>query len=192
VGSVLPSQRLEIIVAVALVGLAGTALGLAISALVRKSDQAVFLLPVALIVEMALSLPLLQLQNPNPLVQQIAKITGASWGMSAVASTVSLNQLMTPYLWDLAGGQAEITGYITTGRPFPPPPSAVVKAMRGSAAWAHTSSTWITAVFVLIVMMAVLLGIVAAALRRQDIGRQGLGRPGLGRPGTPRRGAAAG
>jgi hypothetical protein len=94
-----------------------------------------------------------------------------------VASTVSLNQLMTPYLWDLAGGQAEITGYVTTGRPFPPPPAAVVKALKGSPSWAHTGSTWLTAVFVLIVMMAVLLGIVVAALRRQDIGRAGaLGR----------------
>jgi ABC transport system ATP-binding/permease protein len=171
-GSVLSSQRLEIMLAVALVGLAGTALGLAISALVRKSDQAVFLLPVVLVVEMALSLPLLQLQNPNPLIQQVSKVTSASWGMSAVASTVSMNQLMTPYLWDLAGGQAEITGYMTTGRPFAPPPSAVISALKGAPAWQHTGSTWLAAVAVLIVMMALLLAVAVLALRRQDIGRQ--------------------
>jgi hypothetical protein len=101
------------VVALALTGLAGTALGLALSSLVRKSDQAIFLLPVALVVQMALSLPLLQLQNPNPLTQQVGKIISASWGMSAVASTVSLNQLMSAYLWSLAFGQQEVKRIFT-------------------------------------------------------------------------------
>ena len=65
----LSSQELEIAIAVALAGLAGMALGLAISALVRKSDQAVLLMPVVLVVEMALSLPL----------KQMIQVSDASW-----------------------------------------------------------------------------------------------------------------
>ena len=171
VGSVLSSQRLEIAVAIALTGLAGTALGLAISALVRKSDQAVFLLPVLLMVEMALSLPLLQLQNPHALVGQIGKLTGAGWGMSAVASTVSLNQLMAPYLFDLTFGKAQIAGAFA-GHQGPPRPPEIIRALQGSALWQHTGSTWITAVLVLVVMAAVLLAVAGLALRRLDLGRR--------------------
>jgi ABC-type multidrug transport system ATPase subunit len=181
-GSFLPSQRLEIAVAVALAGIAGTALGLLVSAAVRKSDQAVLLLPVVLVVEMALSLPLLQLHNPSPVISDLANITSANWGMSAVASTVSLDQLLTPYQLDLADGTAEVNGIITTGRPLPPPRSAILSAVRGAPAWRHTTATWLTAASIMVIMAAVLLVIAVFLLRRQDIGRQG---------GQVRRGALA-
>src|SRR6202043_3506144 len=48
VGSVFSSQMTEILIAVALSGLAGMALGLAVSARVRRSDQAVLSLPIVL------------------------------------------------------------------------------------------------------------------------------------------------
>jgi ABC-type multidrug transport system ATPase subunit len=182
-GSFLPSQRLEIAVAVALAGLAGTALGLMISAAVRKSDQAVLLLPVVLVVEMALSLPLLQLHNPNPAVSDLSTITSANWGMSAVGSTVSLDQLLTPYQLDLADGTAEVNGLITTGHPFPPPRSAILSAVRGAAVWRHTSAAWLTAAAIMVIMAAVLLAVAVLLLRRQDIGRAG---------GTARRAVPAG
>jgi ABC transport system ATP-binding/permease protein len=175
-GSVLGSQRLEIVVAVALSGLAGTALGLAISALVRKSDQAVFILPVLLVAEMALSLPILKLDNSSPLIQQASKIASADWGFSAVASTASLNQLMTPYLWDLTFGQAEIRHALDPAVSAAPSGPDVIAGLATDPSWRHASSAWLTSAAVMIVMTAVLLGIAVVVLYRQDIGRRAGGR----------------
>jgi ABC-type multidrug transport system ATPase subunit/pSer/pThr/pTyr-binding forkhead associated (FHA) protein len=176
IGSVLSSQRAEIAIAVALAGLAGTALGLAISALVRKSDQAVFLLPVLLVVEMSLSLPILKLDNTSPLIQQASKLVSADWGFSAVASTVSMNQLMTPYLWDLTFGQAEIGHDLNPSQPAVPPGPAVIKGLATDASWRHASAAWFSSMSIMILMTAVLLAVTVVVLRRQDIGRRAAGR----------------
>ncbi len=176
-GSLLGSQEVEIAIAVAIAGLAGVALGLAISALVRKSDQAVFLLPVALVVEMALSLPILKIQNASPIVADVSQLTSANWGMNAAASTISLNQVIAPYLFDLNVGEYTIANQLSQAAHAPPPPpgpthAALITALKGNAAWAHTSGTWLGAVFVTIVITAILLGVTAAALRRLDIRRR--------------------
>jgi hypothetical protein len=183
VGSVLSSQQLEVLIAVALSGLAGTGLGLAISALVRKSDQAVFLLPVVLVIEMALSLPLLKLDNSSPFIQVGSKIVSAGWGLSALGSTVSLNQLLTPYRWALTFGERDVAYNLhalqaqVNHRPLPPVPPIPIRqlnqALKTDPSWAHSSSAWLTAMLVLIIMTAVLLAIAVVALRRLDIGRQG-------------------
>jgi ABC transport system ATP-binding/permease protein len=172
-GSVLSNQELEIIIAVAVAGLAGSALGLAISALVRKSDQAVFLLPVVLVVEMALSLPILKLDNNSPLVQQLSKIVSADWGFSAVASTTSMNQLLTPYVWDLTFGQQEISYAVSNGHQrFLPKPATVMKALTTDPSWRHNGSAWFTSMGIMLIMITVLLAVAIIALRRQDIGRR--------------------
>jgi len=182
-GSVLSSQRVEIAIAVALAGLAGTALGLMISALVRKSDQAVFLLPVVLVLEMALSLPMLRLDNSSPLVNEASKIASAEWAMSAAGSTVSLNQVMTPYLWDLSFGEQEIKSIITNTPIKAPPTPEIIKALQADPSWQHTASSWDSSALILVIMIAVLLGIAGYGLRRLDIGRSSR---------TGRRGSAAG
>src|ERR1035441_7253804 len=92
----------------ALAGLAGMAIGLFVSSAVRKSDQAVFMLPVILIVEMALSQPMLQLQNPSALLKFFGDLTSANWGVNAVASSTSLNQLMTSYQLSLNSGTDQV------------------------------------------------------------------------------------
>jgi ABC transport system ATP-binding/permease protein len=186
-GSVLSSQELEIAIAVALAGLAGMALGLAISALVRKSDQAVLLMPVVLVIEMALSLPLLKISSSNPVIQQLSKIASADWGFSAVASTVSLNQLLTPYRADLLLGQKEVSCALAVSNApgnLTSPPLACQKQSLGlspeaqrmiqlsDASWQHTGSAWLWSILVLLIMTAVLLAITVIALRRQDIGRK--------------------
>jgi ABC transport system ATP-binding/permease protein len=177
-GSVLSSQWLEIAIAVALAGLAGMALGLVVSALVRKSDQAVFLLPVVLVVEMALSLPILKLENSSPLIQQLSKVASADWGFSAVASTVSMNQLMTPYIWDLTFGEAEIAHGLNPSLPGVPPGPAVIEALKTDPSWQHTASAWYASAGIMIGMTVLLLAVTVIALRRQDIGRKAAGRPG--------------
>jgi ABC-type multidrug transport system ATPase subunit len=186
-GSVLSSQELEIAIAVALAGLAGMALGLAISALVRKSDQAVLLMPVVLVVEMALSLPLLKISTSNPVIQQLSKIASANWGFSAVASTVSLNQLLTPYRADLLLGQKEVACILAASngpanvtslpvacqkQSLGLSPAAQQMIQVSDASWQHTGSAWFWSILVLLIMTAVLLAITLIALRRQDIGRK--------------------
>jgi ABC transport system ATP-binding/permease protein len=182
VGSVISSQQLEVLIAVALSGLAGTGLGLAISALVRKSDQAVFLLPVVLVIEMALSLPLLKLDNSSPFIQIGSKVVSAGWGLSALGSTVSLNQLLTPYRWALTFGERDVAYDLhalqaqVNHRPAPPFPPIPVRelnqALSTDPSWQHSGSAWFTAVLVLILMTAVFCAIAVVALRRLDIGRQ--------------------
>ncbi len=169
-GSVIHSQAIEVFVAVALAGLAGMALGLLISTLVRRSDQAVFLLPVVLIVEMALSLPILQLQNPSALLLGLGYLTSANWGMGAIASSTSLNQLMTSYQMSLSAGDSEIRYYL--GHPYPKSylGQELRHAITGNPSWAHTPGRYALAICVLAAMVAVLLGALVWALRRLDVG----------------------
>jgi hypothetical protein len=62
-------------------------------------------------------------------------------------------------------------------RPLPPVPPIPIRqlnqALKTDPSWAHSSSAWLTAMLVLIIMTAVLLAIAVVALRRLDIGRQG-------------------
>lgn len=169
-GSVIHSQTLEVFFAMALAGLAGMALGLLISALVRRSDQAVFLLPVVLVVEMALSLPILQAQNPSGLLSTLGDLTSANWGMTAVASTTSLNQLMSTYQLSLATGDSQIR--YALGHPYPKAyvHQQLVAAVVGDPQWGHTGSHYVAAVLIMAAMLAAFLVLTYASLRRIDPG----------------------
>jgi ABC-type multidrug transport system ATPase subunit len=172
VGSLLNSQMTEILIAVALAGLAGMALGLAVSARVQRSDQAVLSLPIVLVVQMTLSLPLLQAQNPSPFLKVLGDLTGANWGRKAVASTTSLNQLMTSYLDSLTIGNAEIRQLV--GKPYPTPyiREQLMNAAVGTSSWRHAAEPWIFAIFVLLLMMLVFFAAAWYFLRRIDVGRR--------------------
>jgi ABC-type multidrug transport system ATPase subunit len=171
-GSVISSQPVEIFIAMALAGLVGMALGLLVSAAVRKSDQAVFMLPVILIVQMALSQPILQLSNPSPVLKVLGDVTSANWGVNAVASTTSLNQLMTEYQLALAEGQDRIKSLFGIGTPPRIAQSQLQASLVGDPAWAHKSGTWGLAIFILIVMIAVFLVGVLLMMRRLDTGNR--------------------
>ncbi len=177
-GSVLSSQMAEILIAVALSGLGGMALGLAISARVQRSDQAVLSLPIVLVVQMTLSLPLLQAQNPSPFLKVLGDLTGANWGMKAVASTTSLNQLMTSYLDSLTIGNAEIRQLV--GQPYPTPyiQQQLMNSAVGTGDWRHAAGPWVLAIGILIVMIVLFFGAAWHFLRRIDVGRR---RPSAGR-----------
>jgi ABC-type multidrug transport system ATPase subunit len=173
VGSVISSQVVEVFIAMALAGLAGMAIGLLVSSAVRKSDQAVFMLPVILIVEMALSQPILQLSNPSPVLKFLGDLTSANWGVNAVASTTSLNQLMTSYSVALSGGTDQLK-YELAGIGTPPAllNSQKRAALFGDPAWAHKSGTWILAIVILILMVAFFLVCVLLLMRRLDTGNR--------------------
>jgi hypothetical protein len=173
VGAIFHSQLLEILIAVALSGLAAMALGLAVSSRVRRSDQAVFALPILLIVQMTLSLPLLQDGNSNALLSGLGDVTSANWGMKALASTTSLNQLMTSYLESLNIGGQEIHialygspnsgGYIR---------AQTLKDVVGTASWNHAPGPWIVAVCVLVLITLFLLALAWYSIWSKDVGRR--------------------
>jgi hypothetical protein len=172
-GSVLSSQVVEVFIAMALAGLAGMAIGLFVSAAVRKSDQAVFMLPVILIVQMALSQPILQLSNPSPVLKVLGDVTSANWGVNALASTTSLDQLMTSYSVANNLGLDQLKFELSGGRLQTPPAAQQAQlhsAVFGDPAWAHKSGTWVLAIFILVLMIAIILGGVLLMMRRLDTG----------------------
>lgn len=169
-GAALPSQFLELFIAMTLAGLCGMAIGLFVSAAVRKSDQAVFMLPVILVVEMALSMPLLQLQAPSPVLKVLGDLTSANWGVNASACTASLNQLMTSYIIALSDGQ----DYFKSFFHIQTPPSILnaqgQQALIGDHSWAHKPGTWYFAIFILVLMLVVYLAGTLIMMRRLDTG----------------------
>jgi ABC-type multidrug transport system ATPase subunit len=172
-GAVLPSQDLEVFIAMALAGLAGMAIGLFVSSAVRKSDQAVFMLPVILIIEMALSQPILQASNPSPVLKILGDVTSANWAVNAVSATTSLNQIMTSYQIALVTGQDQLKlGLANIQTPAPLLQSQLHAALFGDPAWDHKPGTWILAIFILLVMIALFLGLVLLMMRRLDTGNR--------------------
>jgi ABC-type multidrug transport system ATPase subunit len=169
-GSLISSQPIEVLVAMCLAGLAGMALGLLVSSAVRKSDQAVFMLPVVLIVEMALSQPILQLQNPSKLLKVLGDVTSANWAVNAVSSTTSLNQMMTSYQLSLNDGTDQIKQALGFPTPISIRRGQVMNSIRGNPAWDHKAGTWSFSVLVLVLMVVLLLGVVALMMRRLDTG----------------------
>jgi ABC-type multidrug transport system ATPase subunit len=169
-GSVISSQNVEVFIAMALAGLAGMAIGLFVSSAVRKSDQAVFMLPVILIVQMALSQPILQLQNPSALLKGLGDVTSANWAVTAVASTTSLNQLMTSYSLSLNRGTDEVKQYLGFPTPVRVQNAQVLQSLHGDPAWNHQPGAWFFSIFILLLMIAVLLAGVGLMMRRLDTG----------------------
>src|SRR5207245_7838456 len=95
-GVVLPSQLLELTLDAMVAGVAAMSLGLLVSAIVTDTDQAAFLLPVMLVAQIAVSVPLLG--PPKPILHELGFASATQWGTAAVASTVSLNELREPFL----------------------------------------------------------------------------------------------
>ena len=178
-GSVLPSQLVEILIAVVLSGLAGMALGLAISARVRRSDQAILLLPIVLVVQTVLSLPLVQSQVPSVYLTALGDLTSANWGVAAEASTTSLNQLQYVYFANNYTGEVVVANHLNHLDPhiqgFGPKylPGQLEKYAVGDTAWRHAPVPWLLAIGLLIGFTALFLGFAWYSLRRLDIGRSG-------------------
>jgi ABC-type multidrug transport system ATPase subunit len=89
--SALGSPELELIVDVALTGLAAMSLGLMVSAMMRSADKAISVLILIVVAQLIMSIPLLQISN-KPVLGQLSWLSSAKWGVDAVGSTVSLNK----------------------------------------------------------------------------------------------------
>lgn len=168
-GAVLASPTVELALDVVLASLAATALGLVVSALVRRSDQALVVLPIVLVVQIALSMPLLAMQNPSPVLRVLGFFSSAQWGTAAGAATVSLNQLLTSYQLSLTAGGASLSFLL--GHPLPRPfiVHQVMQAVNGYGQWNHAAAPWVLAVVMLVAFSAAGIAGTWLVLRRRDV-----------------------
>jgi hypothetical protein len=90
---VLGNPLVEVMVAVALVALASTALGLFVSALVHTMEQTTPVLVVAVMGQLVLSGGLFEL-NGQAVLEQVAWLSPTRWGFAAGAGTVDLNSMV--------------------------------------------------------------------------------------------------
>jgi ABC-type multidrug transport system ATPase subunit/pSer/pThr/pTyr-binding forkhead associated (FHA) protein len=97
---VLGSPLIEVMVAVALVAIASTTLGLLVSALVRTTEQTTPVLVVAVMAQLVLSGGLFEL-NGQMVLEQVSWLSPTRWGFAAGAGTVDLQHivLMQDGLW---------------------------------------------------------------------------------------------
>jgi ABC transport system ATP-binding/permease protein len=142
-GVVIPGTALiEIFVALALLGVVSMLIGLAISALVTKSDQTMPILVGVTMVQVALSGGLFPLTGKALTV--LSSIAPARWGLGALASTVNLNGIQSSE--------------------FTPGPNS----QQPDALWTHNAAHWLTA---MAVMLAIgVIWMIIARLRLATIG----------------------
>jgi ABC-type multidrug transport system ATPase subunit len=95
-GAVLGSQIGELILVAVVVGLSSMALGLLISSLAGGVDRASTLLPVILVTQVIVSVPLFA--QPNVVLESLGYVMSARWGMAAAAATADLTALRKPYI----------------------------------------------------------------------------------------------
>jgi hypothetical protein len=102
----------------------------------------------------------------------LGDVTSANWGMKALASTTSLNQLMTSYLESLTIGDSAIRQAV--GRPYSNPyiKSQLLSAVEGTSSWNHETGPWVVAISVLVLIVVFLLAVAWYALWRSDTGRR--------------------
>ncbi len=91
--AVLGSPMLELFVDVAATAVAAAVLGLAISAVSRSSNQYIPLLAVACIAQLVFAGSFVPITG-RPLLEAVAAVTPARWGVAATASTIDLTNLV--------------------------------------------------------------------------------------------------
>ena len=153
-GVLLGPILLEFTVDLVVVGLAGMALGLLLSALVRNADQANFVLPLVLVAQIVFSAPLLG--APGPVFAALGMSSSAQWGTALSAATIDLNDVRAPYLGIVETQRASAAG-------LPPDPSVA----KGPAHWNHDLGAWLTNLIALGVLIAGSLVAMRYALGRQ-------------------------
>jgi ABC transport system ATP-binding/permease protein len=123
--------ELELLLAMAALGIASMTLGLLISAVVNSSDKALPLLVVVVMGQVVLSGGIFPLHGKAGL-GQLSWLSPSRWGFAATASTASLNKIGPPPV--AQGGTV----------PSPDP------------LWNHTQSAWITDMAILLALALVL------------------------------------
>jgi ABC-type multidrug transport system ATPase subunit/pSer/pThr/pTyr-binding forkhead associated (FHA) protein len=149
-GAALGSQALELYLVVCLVGLAAMTLGLAVSAAVRTSDQALIWLPLVLVAQVVASIPSF---GENPVSTVLGKISCANWGTAAVGSTMDLATIRS--------FADTVTGNIATIFHASVTPTSTVDER-----WVHDAAHWWPSFLMLLALTAVGAGFAWLFLRR--------------------------
>jgi energy-coupling factor transporter ATP-binding protein EcfA2 len=162
-GSAIGSMLAEIAVVVAAAGIAGMALGLFISALVRTSDRALVLLPIVLIAQIVASEPLFA--SSSAALAPVETVSSAQWATASLASTTDLNRIRAVETGAATAGRR----YVIQGNPPGSRRGAVQFALReGRSRWKHAAGTWTRDMLALAVLVMVPLLASGVALRRRD------------------------
>lgn len=152
-GALIGSVGAELMVDVALAGVASMAVALLVSALVSSSDTALTLLPLLLIPQIVLSGGLVSIQN-TPVLQELSFLMSARWGLAAVASTVDLNGLNRSAQPGVGAAYAR-PGLLPAADPL----------------WSHAAGTWLGDGLALVMLTAAALAVTLYMLRRRDPSR---------------------
>jgi hypothetical protein len=160
----LPFLRLELIVDIALAGLAAMALGLLVSALVSRADKALTLLPLLLVPQLVLSFPQLQIET-KPVLNQLSYFASAQWGYAAMASTIDLDRLAYN---DARGIDPRIRGDPENAS------GSLVQSVKTVSfggirvRWRHVAMDWALDSGALVVLFVLSVAGAAVAIRRRD------------------------
>ena len=164
-GSMLGWPLGELMLAAALTGLAGMALGLAISALAGSVDRAMTVLPVVLIVEMLLAMGgLFPDLVDKPVLRQAKEVAGTQWAFAAAASTTDLDRLQS------VDRIARDLPQVRLDDPLP-----VLRAISdpgpGEPRWRHDWRTWSknAAALLALTLLGILAAIAAVWRRRPEV-----------------------
>ena len=152
----------ELMVVVAVAGLASMALALFISALAGSPERATSILPVVLILQLVLAAGVVLPEIVDkPVLNQLSLVSSAQWGIAGAASTVDLNglQVFDDRLRDLRTVNADDPEPAVEALTAPPRPND---------RWAHTTRAWATALLVLFGLTVVPLVATGVVLRRYD------------------------
>ncbi len=152
----------ELMVVVAIAGVASMALALFISALAGSPERATSVLPVVLILQLVLAAGVVLPEIVDkPVLNQLSLVSSTQWGIAGAASTVDLNELQVfdDRLRDLRRVDANDPD---------PAVEALTAAPASNERWAHTTRAWSTALLVLFGLTVVPLVATALVLRRYD------------------------
>ncbi len=164
-GVFLHNPKTELIVAVALTGLAAMGLGLLVSALSTSADKALTLVPVLIVPQLVLSGGFFPVSAP--VVGQLSLLTSSQWGMSTAASTVDMNNVRVRLI--LVAAIAKHADLIQTNPPL------FRKLLRQEfqrqqiGNWKHSKGNWLLDAFMLLLLTGASLVGAYAVLRRRDM-----------------------
>jgi ABC-type multidrug transport system ATPase subunit len=162
-GALLPAPKFELIIDVALTGLAAMALGLLVSAVSSNADKALTIVPILIVPQLVLAGGLFPVNAP--LFGQLKYVASAQWGMSSVASTIDLNTVQTRIiaLGTYAANPCDLNDPVCSDQFL-----REIKSKQ-QALWKHKAGVWLADAFALLLLTA--LGLLGAyqMLKRRDV-----------------------
>jgi ABC-type multidrug transport system ATPase subunit len=178
-GVFLHNPKTELMVAVALTGLAAMGLGLLVSAISKSPEKALTLVPVLIVPQLVLSGGFFPVTAP--VVGQLSLLTSAQWGMSTASSTVDMN--LTRGRLIFIASLAKHADLINTNPPLFRKLVREEFLRQQIGNWKHTKGTWFLDAFMLLLLTAGTLIAAYAVLRRRDL--RSLESPARAGPGPP-------